>query len=75
MQTNNKYYDVKVECLVPATLIYKVYSESPEKACEMISSHAPQTVKYKLSGKQQLKITVYEAGCCMIKFMKNIFRG
>jgi hypothetical protein len=66
------YYDVKVECLLPATLIYKVLAETPEQASEMIKNMQPVGVKHKLIGRKNLKLSVYDAGSNLIKFIKNL---
>lgn len=67
-----KYYDVKVECMLPATLIYKVLAETPEQASQMIKQMSPVGVKHKLVGRKELKLSVYEAGSSMIRFVKNL---
>jgi hypothetical protein len=67
------YYDVKVECMLPATLTYRIYAETPELAAAMIKHSAPTMVKHKLIGRKEIKLTVYDAGCSMIKFIKNLF--
>jgi hypothetical protein len=66
------YYDVKVECLLPATLIYKVLAETPQQASEMINNMQPIGVKHKLIGRKNLKLSVYDAGSNIIKFIKNL---
>jgi hypothetical protein len=76
MQNKDKsYYDVKVECLLPATLTYRVLAENANDAALMIKNLQPNTVKHKLIGRKELKITVYDAGSSMIRFMRNIFGG
>ena len=66
------YWDIKVETMVPATLTYRVLAEDPMKAAEMIKMASPTNVKYRLMGKKDLKLTVYEAGTNMIKWIKNL---
>lgn len=66
------YYDVKVEALLPATLVYRVLAEDAKQAAEMIRNKQPNTVKYRLHGRKDIKLVVYDAGCTMIKFMKNL---
>ncbi len=68
------YYDVKVECMLPATLTYRVLAETPEQAAELIRNQGPISVKHKLIGKKDLKLTVYDAGCSFIKLIKNLAR-
>lgn len=66
------YYDVKVECLLPATLTYRVHAETPEKAAEMTKSLSPNSVRHRLIGRKELKLSVSDAGSNMIKFIKNL---
>lgn len=68
------YYDVKVECMLPATLTYRVLAETPEQAAEMIKGLQPNSVKHKLIGRKELKLMVYDAGSSFMKLMKNLFR-
>lgn len=67
------YYDVKVECMLPATLTYRVLAEDAQQASEMIKGMQPVAVKHKLIGRKEIKLTVYDAGSNMIKFLKNLF--
>ena len=69
------YYDVKVECLLPATLLYRVLAEDPEQAIELSKKMTPSGVQYKIVGKKELKIRVYDAGSTMIRFIKNLLGG
>lgn len=69
------YYDVKVECMLPATLVYRVHAETPEQASQMIKGLTPNSVKHKLIGRKELKLAVYDAGSSMIRLIKNLFRG
>jgi hypothetical protein len=69
------YYDVKIECMLPATLIYRVLAEDAQKAAEMIKHIQPVSVKHRLIGRKELKLTVYDAGCTVIKYLKNLFGG
>lgn len=75
LPTPKYYYDVKVECMLPATLIYRVCAETPQQASDMIKGLTPNSVKHKLVGRRELKLSVYDAGSNMIRFMKNLFGG
>lgn len=68
------YYDVKVECMLPATVTYRILAETPEKAAEMIKGMSPTSVKHKLIGRKELKLMVYDAGSNFIKLIKNIIK-
>lgn len=69
-----KYYDVKVECMLPATLTFRILAESPEEASIMIKNAHPIGVKHKLHGRKDLKLMVYDAGSNLLKFIKNMVR-
>ena len=66
------YYNIVIETLLPATITYKVLAETPEQAVDLIKNIPPTTVKYKLHGRREFKLTVYEYGRCIIKYMKNL---
>jgi len=65
------YYDVKVECMVPITLIYKVLADDEQEALELFSKKTPTQMKPNLLLKKIIKATVYTSGSSMIKFVKN----
>lgn len=67
-----KYYDVKVEAMLPATLTYKVLAETPEQAVELIKNKQPNSVHHKLAGRKESKATVYESGSSVIRFIKRL---
>jgi len=65
-------YDVKVDALLPATLTYKVLAESPEQAVDLLQGKQPVSVQYKLAGRKEFKAKVYEAGCLIVKYARNL---
>jgi hypothetical protein len=75
LKKEKKYYDVKLEVYLPAVISYRILAEDAAQAESLIRNIAPVGVKYKLAGKKDLKITVYESGSTIIRFIKNIFRG
>lgn len=66
------YFDVKVEVMLPATLTYRILAEDAQQAAEMIKGHQPNSVQHRLIGRKELKLTVYDAGSTMIKWMKRL---
>lgn len=66
------YYDVKVECMLPAVVTYRVLAEDPMQAADKIKGMSPNGVKHRLIGKKDLKLTVYDAGGSMIRWAKNL---
>jgi len=66
------YFDVKVDVLLPGTITYRILAETPEQAVELIKGKSPNNVQYKLAGKRDIKIMVYNASSTLLRFMKNI---
>ena len=66
------YFDVKVECMLPATLTYRVLAEDAQQAFDLIRGLSPNSVKHRLIGRREIKVMVYDAGSTMIKWMKNL---
>lgn len=66
------YFDVKVECLLPATLTYRVLAEDAQQAADLIKGTQPNSVQHRLIGRKELKLTVYDAGSTFIKWMKRL---
>lgn len=69
------YFDVKVECMLPATLTYRILAEDAVQAAEMIKGQSPNSIQHKLIGRKELHLKVYDAGSSMMKFMKKIIGG
>lgn len=67
------YYDIKVECMLPATLTYRVLAETPEQAAELYKNQQPIAVKHKLAGRKESKVSVSEAYSSIIKFIRKLF--
>ncbi len=67
-----RYYDVKVESMIPAVLTFRVLAEDPQQASELIRGLNPVGVKHRLVGRRDQKLTVYEAGSSMIKWVRNL---
>jgi hypothetical protein len=69
------YYDVKIECMLPATLTYRVLAEDPQEAALLVKGLSPTGVKHRLHGRKELKLSVYDAGSSMLRWMKNLLVG
>jgi len=69
-----KYYDVKIECMLPATLTYRVLAEDAMQAADLIKGISPTGVKHKLIGRKDIKLTVYDSGSSIIRWVKNLLR-
>jgi len=66
------YYDVKVECMLPATITFRILAETPEEAADLIRGAAPVSVVHRLVGRKDHKLSVYDAGSTMLRWMKNL---
>lgn len=55
-------YDIRLECLVPITLTYRVQAENQEKALAMVDKQMHNNMKPNLSKKIKLNAKVYRAG-------------
>jgi hypothetical protein len=69
------YYDVKVECMLPAVLTYRILAETPEQAAELVKGQQPNSVQHKLIGRKEIVLRVYDASSTMIRFMKKLLGG
>ena len=67
------YYDVKIECMLPATLTYRILAETPEQAADLIKGQQPNGVVHKLIGRKEIALRVYSAGSSMMHFMRKLF--
>jgi len=65
------YYDVKVECLIPTLLTYRIYADDENDALEQIAKKPPTQMKPNLLLKKIIKATVYIAGSSMVKLTKS----
>jgi len=67
------YYDVKVECMLPATLTYRILAEDPQQAADLIKGQQPNSVHHKLMGRKEIMLRVYDSGSSMMRFMRKLF--
>ncbi len=67
-----KYYEVKVECTLPATVTYRILAETPEQALDMIKGKQPNGVKHRLAGRKDIKVMVYDSGSTIVRLVKNL---
>ena len=71
-QLEKQNFDIKLECLLPATLTYRILAETPEEALQLIRNIQPLNVKYRLAGKKNIKATIYKAGQNIILYTLNM---
>lgn len=66
------YYDVKVECMIPAIVTYRVLAEDAAQAADLIKGKQPNSVQHRLAGRKEIMLRVYDAGSSMMRFMKKL---
>jgi len=67
-----KYFDVRVECTLPAILSYRVLAEDSLQAAMMIKNLQPNSVRHRLTGRKDIRVTVYDAGGSIMRLVKNL---
>jgi hypothetical protein len=70
-----EYFTVKVETLVPTTVTYRVYAESPDVAIDMVkrgSVQFSQPPQFMWGQMKRLKATVYNAGTVLIRLARRL---
>lgn len=67
-----KYYDIKINCNVPAVIHYTILAESPEKALSEIKKSRPKNIKYEFEKRIESKVVVYDYMTNLIRFVKKI---
>lgn len=70
--TKEVYWDCKIETMVPAILSYRILAKTPEEAATKAKTASPNHVQYKLAHKRDKKLTIYEAGKSIVRFIKNM---
>lgn len=66
-----QFFDVKVECLLPATLTYRVLAMDANEAVKLSMSKPPNHIRHNIPARRNIKATVYKAGELGIKYTKN----
>jgi hypothetical protein len=67
-----KWFDIRTEALIPATIYYKVQAKSAEEAASKIKNATPKNIQYKPAGKREKKLIVYDAGTTTVRLTKNL---
>ncbi len=71
---NKSYFDVKVYSNIPAVLTYRILAEDAQEAADLIKNKSPNSVQYKLAGRKDTSLKVYDAGSSIIRFVLNIIK-
>lgn len=64
-------FDVKIECLLPATLTYRILAMDANEAIKKSMKIPPNNIKHNIPAKRNIRAIVYKAGELMIKMTKN----
>ena len=67
-----KWFDVKVESLVPCIQTYRISAKTAEEAIQKATTASPKSVQYRLPAKKDRKITVYDAMTSIVRLVKNL---
>jgi hypothetical protein len=62
-----KYFDVRIECLCPTTITYRVYAFDEDEAIRETKKRPPTNVRPNILQKRDIKATVNDAGSLLIK--------
>ena len=49
-----KYFDVRIETWLPATLLFRVLAENPEDVIQIIKGLKPNSIQYNLIGRKDI---------------------
>jgi|ERR1700722_11149863 len=66
-----KHFDIKLECMVPCTVTYRILAMDEHDALIQMDKRPPTGVKPNLSKKKNIKATIYDSGSSIIRFMKS----
>mgnify|MGYP003404829045 FL=1 len=70
-----KFYSIKLEVLVPATLSFKILAESPQEALDLVSKNITnnqnQPPKFLWNKVKKIQAKVFEAGSILLALTKK----
>ncbi len=67
-----RQYTVKVECFIPATLVFQITAENEEEAIKQTHKQAPNQVQQKIAKRKNIKATVYDRNTINVKLVKHL---
>lgn len=74
VKKEKSYFDIRVECLMPATVSYRILAEDENDAFNQIKNKQPNNIKYNFNLKRNIKATVYVASSSIVKLVKHFIR-
>jgi len=66
-----KYYDIRLEALVPCTITYRIFADDEHDALAQMSKKSPSGVRPNVAKKRDIKAVVYDAGSSIVRFAKT----
>jgi hypothetical protein len=66
-----KYYDIKLDAMVPCTITYRVFAFDEHEALTLLPRAIPNNVKHNLHQKRNIKAIINDAGSSLIRLIKN----
>jgi hypothetical protein len=66
-----KHFDVRLECLVPCIVQYRIYADDEQDALQQMDKKTPSSIKPNIFRKKNIKATIYDAGSSLIRHIKN----
>lgn len=70
---NKQQFSVKLECLIPATITYRVIASDEQEALKEIDKYSTKVVAFQENKNKKIKIkaTVYKLNTSMVKLSKT----
>ncbi len=66
------WFDVRMDCLIPATLHFRIQAENPEEALLLSRHKPPRSIAYEPQRRKALKVRIYEGGSCLLRLAKQL---
>ena len=69
-----KWFDIKLECLTPTTITYRILADDEQDALKQMDKKTPTSIKPNIFKRKNLKATVYDGGSSLIRFIKSFVK-
>jgi uncharacterized membrane protein len=66
-----KYFTVKIETMVPATISYQILADDAEHAAKIAEKNNPIHIEYQIKKRKNSKLTVYDLGTFLMRYIRN----
>lgn len=71
---SKKYYDVKIEAMVPAVFHYRVFAIDENEAAERVSEKDLINIQYNKTKKRNIVMKVYDYGTILLRLVKHFIK-